>query len=107
MRAVLWVLVATLGEVVLKLFPEMLMLPTAVDEEYLCQVLVLSCLMHGSLVGGSQRVVAHGVLRLGAVFPEHFMPKFHFNGTGNVVSRVETLVPLRVTQATLLGIQHG
>jgi len=26
---------------------------------------------------------------------------------GNVMSRVEMLVPLRVTQATLLGIQHG
>ena len=35
MRAVLWVLVATLGEVVLKLFPEMLVLPAAVDEEYM------------------------------------------------------------------------
>ncbi len=107
MRAVLWVLVATLGEVVLKLFPEMLVLSVAVDEEYICQVLVLSCLTHGSLVGGSQHVVAHGVLQLGAVFPEHFMPKFHSNRTGNVMSRVEMLVPLRVTQATLLGIQHG
>ncbi len=62
LRAVLWVLVTTLGEVILKLFPEMLVLPAAVDEEYIRQVLVLSCLMHGSLVGGSQRIVAHGVL---------------------------------------------
>ncbi len=34
------------------------------------------------------------------------MPKFHSNGMGNVVARVEMLIPLRVTQATLLGIQH-
>jgi hypothetical protein len=85
----------------------MLVLPAAVDKEYIHQVSVLSCLMHGSLVGGSQRIVAHGVLGLGAVFPEHFMPEFHSAGTGNVVLHVETLVPLHVTQATLLGIQHG
>ncbi len=54
-------LVATLGEVVLELFPEMIVLPPAVDKEYVCQVSVLSCLMHGSLAGSSQRVVAHGV----------------------------------------------
>ncbi len=82
----------------------MLVLPPAVDKEYICQVSVLSCLTHGSLVGGSQRVVAHGVLRLGAVLPEHFMPEFHSDGMGNVMSRVEALVPLRVAQATLLGI---
>jgi hypothetical protein len=35
------------------------------------------------------------------------MPEFHYNGTDNVVACVETLVPLRVTQTTLLGIQHG
>jgi hypothetical protein len=35
------------------------------------------------------------------------MPEFHYDGTGNVVARVEKLVPLGVTQATLLGIQHG
>jgi hypothetical protein len=35
------------------------------------------------------------------------MPEFHSDGMGNVMSRVEMLVPLRVTQATLLGIQHG
>jgi hypothetical protein len=39
----------------------MLVLPAAIDEEYICQLLVLSCLMHGSFVGGSQCVVAHGV----------------------------------------------
>jgi hypothetical protein len=83
------------------------MLPAAVDEEYIRQVLVLSCLTHDSLVGGSQRVIAHGVLQLGAVFLKHFMPEFHSNGMGNVMLRVETLVPLHVTQATLLGIQHG
>ncbi len=84
----------------------MLVLPAAVDKEYIHQVSVLSCLTHGSLVGGSKRVVANGVLQLGAVLPEHFMPKFHSDGMGNVVLHVETLVPLRVTQATLLGIQH-
>jgi hypothetical protein len=35
------------------------------------------------------------------------MPKFHSDGTGNVVSRVETLIPLLFNQANLLGIQHG
>jgi hypothetical protein len=35
------------------------------------------------------------------------MPEFHSNGMGNVLAHVEMLVPLRVTQATLLGIQHG
>ncbi len=85
----------------------MLVLPSTVDQEYICQVLVLSCLTHGSLVSGSQRVLAHGMLQLGTVFPNHFMPEFHSNGTGNVMSCVETLVPQRVTQATLLGIQHG
>jgi hypothetical protein len=35
------------------------------------------------------------------------MPEFHSDGMGNAVARVETLVPLHVTQATLLGIQHG
>jgi hypothetical protein len=35
------------------------------------------------------------------------MPEFHSNGTGNIMSRFEMLVPLHVTQATLLGIQHG
>jgi hypothetical protein len=35
------------------------------------------------------------------------MLEFHSNGTGNLVGCVETLVPLHVTQATLLGIQHG
>ncbi len=35
------------------------------------------------------------------------MPKFHSNRMGNVVVHVETLIPLRVTQATLLGIQHN
>jgi hypothetical protein len=85
----------------------MFVLSAVVDEDYKCQVLVLSCLTHGSLVGGSQRVITHGVLRLGAVFSEHFMPEFHSNGMGNVMSHVEMLVALRVTQATLLGIQHG
>jgi hypothetical protein len=85
----------------------MLVLPTTVDAEYVRQVSVLSFLTHGSLVGGSQRIIAHGVLRLGAVFPMHFMPKFHSDRTGNVMLHVETLVPLRITQATLLGIQHG
>ncbi len=83
------------------------MLFAAVDKDYIRQVSVLSCLTHGSLVSGSWRVVAHGVLQLATVFPEHFMPEFHSNGTGNVMSRVETLAPLCVTQATLLGIQHG
>ena len=35
------------------------------------------------------------------------MPEFHSDLTGKVVLHVEMLVPLRVTQATLLGIQHG
>ncbi len=35
------------------------------------------------------------------------MPEFHSDGTGNIMARVEMIVPLRVTQATLLGIQHG
>ncbi len=35
------------------------------------------------------------------------MPEFDSDGTGNVVAHVEMLVPLHVTQATLLGIQHG
>ncbi len=62
LRVVLWVLVATLGEVVLELFPEMVVLPPATDEEYIRQVSVLSCLTHGSLVSSSQRGIAHGVL---------------------------------------------
>jgi hypothetical protein len=35
------------------------------------------------------------------------MPEFHSDGMGNVVAHVKTLVPLQVTQATLLGINHG
>ncbi len=35
------------------------------------------------------------------------MPKFHSNVMGNVMARVEMLIPLCVTQATVLGIQHG
>jgi hypothetical protein len=40
----------------------MVVLPPTVDKEYIRQVLVLSCLTLGSLVGSSQCVVAHGVL---------------------------------------------
>jgi hypothetical protein len=35
------------------------------------------------------------------------MPEIHSDGTGDVLVHVGTLVPLRVIQATLLGIQHG
>jgi hypothetical protein len=44
------------------------------------------------------------MLLLGAVFPQYFVPEFHYDGVGNVVASVETLIPLRVTQATLLVI---
>ena len=35
------------------------------------------------------------------------MPEFHSDGTGNIVSRIETLVPLCFGQSPLLGIQYG
>ena len=44
--------------------------------------------------------------QLGAVFPQHFMSKFHSDGTCNFVTRVKTFIPLGVRQTPLLGVEY-
>ena len=44
--------------------------------------------------------------QLGAVFTQHFVSKFHSDGTGNVILRIKTFIPLGVQQTPLLGVKH-
>ena len=43
---------------------------------------------------------------LGGVFPQHFMSKFHPDGTCNVITCVKTFIPLGVGQTPLLGVEY-